>query len=188
MQRVYVFFGMVASGKSTLAQQFAGRHRLPYYNTDRVRKELAGLAPSSRRPEEIDQGIYSVEFTRKTYRTMLEHAVHDLGAGKSGVVLDGTYHRRHDREQVRQKTGDLGAACVFIQCICTDEEVRRRLVIRSRDPEAVSDGRWEVYREQKKKFEVPDELSAGELIILHTENEVAVLLDKLDVELGMEKT
>lgn len=184
---MYIFFGMVASGKSTLAQQFAGRHGLPYYNTDRVRKEIAGLAPGNRCAERMNQGIYSAEFTRETYRTMLEHAAHELRAGKIGVVLDGSYHRRRDRDRVRLKAEDLGADCVFVQCICGDEEVRRRLDIRARDPEAVSDGRWEVYLAQKQKFEMPDELSPAELVILNTENEVPLLLARLDARLEMKK-
>ncbi|MDW7772917.1 MAG: AAA family ATPase [Desulfobulbaceae bacterium] len=185
MQRIYIFFGMVASGKSTLARRFADRHQLPYYNTDRVRKELAGLTPTSKKPEAVDQGIYSGEFTRQTYRTMLGNARNDLAAGKNGVVLDGSYHRRQDREQVRQTAADLGAGCMFICCTCSDEEVRRRLDMRARDPQAVSDGRWEIYLVQKKSFEPPDELDSAELTVLNTENDVEQLLAKLDAELAM---
>ena len=49
-QTLAVFFGMTASGKSTLALAWAKRCQAPYYNTDRVRKELAGLQPTERRP------------------------------------------------------------------------------------------------------------------------------------------
>jgi len=185
VQRLYVFFGMVASGKSTLAQRFSRRHRLPYYNTDRVRKELAGLQPTSRNPAGLHEGIYSREFTERTYRAMLARAVEDLDAGENGVVLDGSYGRREDREQVRQTAGGLGAACMFILCRCSDEEVRRRLELRSRDPEAVSDGRWEIYQAQKTGFTQPEELAPDELLVLETDKEVDLLLAKLDADLGM---
>ena len=46
--RIFVFFGLIASGKSTLAEHFAKRYHLPYYNTDRVRKELAGIIQAIR--------------------------------------------------------------------------------------------------------------------------------------------
>lgn len=185
MQMIYIFFGMVASGKSTLARSFAGRHHIPCYNTDRVRKELAGLTPTGRRPDGINQGIYSKEFTGKTYQAMLERTRKDIDAGKSGVVLDGSYHRRHEREQVRRMAMELGVSCKFIHCICHEGEVRRRLEKRSRDPKAVSDGRWEIYLAQKKSFEPPDELSPAELIVLDTENDVDMLLERLEVGLDM---
>jgi len=179
MQRIYVFFGMVASGKSTLAQSFADRYDMPYYNTDRVRKELAGLTPTSRRPDGINRGIYTSAFSRHTYQVMQDRARKDLQEGQRGVVLDGSYHSRQERDKVRLMADDLGVNWVFIQCVCHDDEVRRRLAKRSRDPESVSDGRWEVYQSQKKTFESPDELPPAGLVVLHTEREVDVLLQSL---------
>lgn len=185
MQKIFVFFGMVASGKSTLAQGFAKRHSFPYYNTDLVRKELAGLKPTSKRPDGFNQGIYSAEFTRRTYQAMLEWAKRDFLAGQSGVVLDGSYLRRPERDRVRRAAADLGIGCTFIQCVCNEAEVRRRLEIRSQDPQAVSDGRWEIYQAQTKTSEPPDELSGAELILLKTEDSVEILLERLAAELNM---
>lgn len=184
MQRIYVFFGMIASGKSTLAEEFADRLDLPYYNTDRVRKELAGLVPTDKMTAGMNQGIYTEEFTRKTYGEMLERAENDLRKGKAGVVLDGSYHRRLERDEVREMGSEIGAGCVFVQCICGDEEVKRRLDLRSRDPEAVSDGRWEIYQAQKQRFIQPEELSSSELIVLDTEDDIDVLLDKIEQALA----
>jgi hypothetical protein len=186
-QRIYVFFGMVASGKSTLAMEFAGRHDLPYYNTDRVRKELAGLPPTSRHAEEINAGIYSREFTGRTYREMLSRTGNDLAAGKAGVVLDGSYSRRDDREEVRRLARRHEVESIFIHCRCSDEEVKRRLRVRSEDPEAVSDGRWEIYQAQKNSFAPPEELAPGQLLTLETEEGVELLLDRLDDALDMKK-
>ena len=58
---ILVFFGMTASGKSTLAALCATRWQVPHHNTDQVRKELAGLAAGTPRPDGIDQGIYTRE-------------------------------------------------------------------------------------------------------------------------------
>ncbi|MCI5209954.1 MAG: hypothetical protein D3910_14420 [Candidatus Electrothrix sp. ATG2] len=69
---LYIFFGLIASGKSTLAELFAEAQGFPYYNTDRVRKELAGIALNERRPDGMDQGIYTPAFTEKTYQAMSE--------------------------------------------------------------------------------------------------------------------
>ena len=168
--------GLIASGKSTLAELFASACGLPCYNTDRVRKELAGLAANERRPDELGQGIYTPEFTAKTYQAMLDRARLDLQAGSEGVVLDGSYSRRADRKQVMQLAGEENADTLFILCTCRDSEVKRRLQLRAEDPTAVSDGRWDIFVRQKESFEFPDELRADQLLQLDTEAEPEQLL------------
>jgi len=184
MGELYVFFGLIASGKSTLAEAFAVRRGLPYYNTDRVRKELAGIAPSERRAEGHGEGIYSREFTERTYQAMLDAAGVALREGR-GVVLDGSYSTPRERERVLACARQSGAAAVrFIICHCSERETRRRLELRARDPLAVSDGRWEIYCQQKKTFQPPDELAAGCLIELNTEERLENLLASLEERLA----
>ncbi len=177
---LYVFFGLIASGKSTLATRFADDHGLPCYNTDRVRKELAGLAATERRAEGMGQGIYTPEFTERTYRVMLERCRRDLAEGAAGVVLDGSYSRRADRHRVLTLADQQGCGVIFILCFCSDAEVRRRLAIRARDPDAVSDGRWEIYELQKQSFEEPDELDPSRLLRLDTESDPEFLLARIE--------
>ena len=182
---VVVFFGMIASGKSTLGEAWAERHRAPYYNTDRVRKELAGLRPTDRRAEPADQGISAAGSTEKTYRTLLERAAADFSRGEEMVVLDGSYGRREDREAVRRMAALAGARCVFVLCTCREQEVRRRLALRARDPRAVSDGRWEIYLRQREGFDLPDAAESADSLCLDTEQEIGVLLAGLGTELGL---
>ncbi len=177
---IYIFFGLIASGKSTLAELFAAAHHFPYYNTDRVRKELAGLSANERRPDELEQGIYSPEFTEKTYQAMLEQTEQDLQQGACGVVLDGSYSRRDDRRKVLDLAGSKRVDAFFILCTCSGKEVKRRLDLRAKDPAAVSDGRWEIFVKQKEKFEFPDELTSDKLLQLDTEAEPKQLLTLLE--------
>jgi predicted kinase len=188
MSRIVVFFGLIASGKSTLAENFARQQGLPYYNTDRVRKELAGLAAAERRPDGFQHGIYTSEFSRRTYQALLDRAAADIRAGRSRVVLDGSYHRRAERDEVRELAAELRISCTFVQCQCGDEEVKRRLAERARDPRAVSDGRWEIYLTQKEKFEAPAEVPAADLVIMNTEAPVADLLAELNRRLQQQGT
>ena len=186
MSRIVVFFGLIASGKSTLAEAFARQQDLPWYNTDRVRKELAGLAAAERRPDGFQQGIYSSEFSRRTYKALLDRAGVDIRAGEAGVVLDGSYHRRTERNGVRELAAELKVPCTFVLCQCGEEEVQRRLAERARDPRAVSDGRWEIYLTQREKFESPAEVATVDLIVLNTEAPVAELLAELNRRLGQQ--
>ncbi|XCN74231.1 MAG: AAA family ATPase [Candidatus Electrothrix aestuarii] len=176
---LYVFFGLIASGKSTLAELFAAQQGLPYYNTDRVRKELAGLAANERRPDGMGQGIYTPEFTEKTYQTMLDRANEDLQQGKTGVVLDGSYSKATDRHKVNELAQTLQVNALFFLCSCSEQETQRRLALRAQDPNAVSDGRWEIFVQQRAKFEQPDELPLQQLSRIDTEADPQELLGLL---------
>lgn len=176
---IVVFYGLTASGKSTLGQAWARACGASYHNTDRVRKELAGLAPTARRPDEVAGGIYSADCTDRTYRAMLARAEEDFAQGYGMVVLDGSYSQRWYRDQVREVARTLGGRGVFVFCTCSATEVQRRLELRAGDPEAVSDGRWEIYQHQLATFEWADAGTEGEGITLDTEQAVEEMVNWL---------
>ena len=179
MSTLYVFFGLIASGKSTFAEKFSTRYDLPYINTDRVRKQLAGIGPATRQPDQFNQGIYTSEFTRRTYQTMLDQAETEIRGGQKGVVLDGSYSSLDERAKVMELAVVLGAEYFFIQCVCSEDIVKERLELRARDLQAVSDGRWEIYLVQKEKFQAPTELDPSRLVIVETEKPVDRLVENL---------
>ena len=179
-QRIYVFFGMIASGKSTLASGLAEKLGISSFNSDVVRKRLAGLAPSSRSAEGFESGIYSPAFSRRTYNALLAAAAETLRAGNS-VILDASYGKKEERDRLRQLAASFGASARFILCRCPEEETRRRLAIRANDPGAVSDGRWEIYQRQKELFELPEELAGEELIVIDTTEAPQELVKRLEV-------
>ena len=176
--QVYVFFGLIASGKSTLAQAWAGRLRIPYYNSDIVRKELVDVADLRVGRQEYGRGIYSDEFTRKTYQALLSKAADELANGRS-VVLDASYRCRADRDEIRGLKKKHGARVRFILCSCPEAEARARIKKRKLDPTAVSDGNWDIYLRQKELFEPPAELQPAELVTLSTLAPVDELIDRL---------
>jgi predicted kinase len=176
---IYVFFGLIATGKSFLGSAWAKRHDFAYLNSDRVRKELAGLAVTASSKVGLNKGIYSAEFSRRTYDELLSRAERQCAAARS-VVIDASYQKRAERDRVRRLAERLGAGLFFILCQCPEEEILRRLEIRSRDPEAVSDGRPEIYLAQKERFEYPEEMDESQLITLSTVTDPEGLLDGLD--------
>jgi predicted kinase len=176
---IWVFFGLIASGKSTLAEKWADRHQLAHFNSDRIRKELAGIAPTADQRESLDKGIYSSEFSRRTYDELMVRAEKECKAGRS-VILDASYQSRSERQKVRVLADRLGVDLFFVLCNCPEEVTMERLAVRGRDPEAVSDGRPEIYRRQKERFAAPDELGNDELFNLSTVGPIGDLLDQLD--------
>lgn len=176
--RLYCFYGLIASGKSTLAEAWAARIGASYHNSDRVRKELAGLAANCPQQASFNAGIYSSEFSRRTYDTLLERAAAELRAQRS-VVVDGSYQARSERARLRELAHALGAEIRFILCRCPEPLMKERMAQRAQDPNAVSDGRWEIYLLQKERFEAPDELPAAESVLMDTDAPVETLLARL---------
>jgi len=148
-----VFFGMIAAGKSYLASAWAQQFEFPYYNSDRVRKELAGISAETVQQAAVDAGIYTPEFNRRTYDTLIEKAKAHFSEDRLAcVVLDGSYQSLAEREILRKQF--MGqCSIVFVYCSCSEQVVKERLAIRASDPDAVSDGNWEIYQAQKKRFQ-----------------------------------
>lgn len=178
--KIYIFFGLIASGKSTVARAWAEKQITSYYNSDQVRKELAGIIPRTSCRESYTAGIYSAEFTRKTYEALCQRAKEDIMAAGS-VVLDASYQKRSDRDRVRETARETGATTIFILCTCPEPELKRRMEMRLLDPGNISDGRWEIYVQQKKRFEPPEEDEADVFLLdtLGPLPEILVRLEKM---------
>ncbi len=176
-----VFFGMIATGKSYLASAWAEQYGLPCYNSDRLRKELAGLTPETGQQEEVDKGIYTPEFSRRTYDALIEHAKsHFQTDNRACVVLDGSYQSLRERDLLREHFAGQ-VHLVFVHCFCSEKVVKERLVVRATDPGAVSDGNWEIYLAQKKRFQPVTD--GEEVIEVDTDAPVEVLVEWVNKEL-----
>lgn len=176
----YVFFGMVATGKSYLAKAWAERLGGLHLNSDVVRKELAGLDRQDRGWASWNEGMYAPSLTRRTYDELLRRAqVYLAGDSHDCLVLDASYQSQEERNRLRQ---GLAGQCrlFFIHCTCPEATVKKRLAERAIDPDAVSDGRWEIYQHQKEHFMPPDELDPGQVVSIDTDRSLAVLLSVLE--------
>ena len=178
LPEILVFFGLIASGKSTLGQALAAERGLRYCNSDVLRKELAAAELRARgKNEAYGAGLYGPEFTRKTYDALLACAEEELRRGR-GVVLDASYQSREERQRVRELAARFAAPVHFIFCSCPEPLLKERMERRARDPSAVSDGRWEIYLLQKERFEVPEEPEA--CLRIDTNDTIANLLPRLE--------
>jgi predicted kinase len=177
---VVVFFGLIAAGKSFAAKAWAQKHRFPYYNTDAVRKQLAGMRSCEPHAAGFSEGIYTPACSRLTYDALLSFAEKELDKPSVPcVVLDGSYQVRAERDRLLRRLAHQ-ARVVFVLCSCTEEVIKVRLAQRALDPAAVSDGSWKIYLRQKETFEYPEELSIRQFRRLDTDKEVHLLLDQLD--------
>ncbi|MCI5167826.1 MAG: hypothetical protein D3903_17490 [Candidatus Electrothrix sp. GM3_4] len=123
--------------------------------------------------------MYTPEFSERTYQAMLERAAQDLNKGNKGtigVALDGSYSKATDRHKVSELAHALESRILFILCSCSEQETQRRLALRAQDPNAVSDGRWDIFVQQRATFEQPDELVPHQFTHIETAAEPQELL------------
>lgn len=177
---LYVFFGLSGTGKSTVASAWAKNHRLPFYNSDTVRKEsVAGIPTDERHWEPFGQGIYSRQQTLRTYRALACLAGKHLMQGES-VILDATYRDKQERLRLLELAKEAKANIHFILCTCPEHKIKERLTQRARTGTKVSDGRWEIYLKQKELFAPTDDLDQDNLIILSTDRTIPELVHELN--------
>lgn len=174
---LYVTFGMIASGKSTLARALADRRGLAVVSADEVRKQLLGLAPTEARREQPFAGAYDEAMTERVYDEMLARAGQVLASGR-GVVLDASFRARSQRARASALAVQSGVEVVFVECHVERALALQRLAERARGPH-VSDGRAEIYDSFAARFEPADELRPEQLIRLHTADSAEAALDRL---------
>jgi len=154
---VVVVCGLSGSGKSTLAGELSDRIGIAVINSDVVRKELTSR---SGRGVPFNQGIYSPETTDSTYEKMFDETDRRLSQGQS-VILDATFAQRRRRENLVAVAARRRVPVYFLHCVASESLTQTRLRERAMNENEVSDGRWEIYLEQKSIAEPLDECSAG---------------------------
>jgi hypothetical protein len=163
---VIVVTGLIGSGKTTTADEAGRGLGYTVLSSDIIRKELAGVPATEWHYDEIDNGLYSPEFTRKTYEELRRRTRELLTAGRS-VVLDASFKKRSDRLAAQEMARTAGAGFLVIECRANDKTIKKWLEDRQRKG-SVSDGRWEIYADLKKEFEKVDEVPAVNHLILDT--------------------
>ena len=151
-----VVFGLMGTGKTSLAKELAKQTGWPLFSSDEIRKTLVGISPTKRKWESFGKGIYSEEISRRTYKKMRKEAGKALKEGQS-VILDGSYKRQSERLALMELAQKTKARIRFVECRAPLKIIRRRLEQRGRDAKAISDGRWELYYQQRRDFDPVDE-------------------------------
>lgn len=170
--------GLPGTGKSRLARGLEERAGFTRIASDAVRKELAGLDPDEPAPAEVDRGIYTPEWTERTYAVCLERAGEHLFQGRR-VVVDAGYREEDRRREILQAARAWGVEGLVLVCEAPPEEVRRRLGERAAAPGAdPSDADWDVYRALAGRWEAPAPETAAAVHRIDTSGEPEASLDQ----------
>lgn len=141
--------GLPGVGKSTLAQAIADRATFTLIRSDVVRKELAREAGVPEAAAEFESGIYSPEWTERTYRECLARAERLLFEGRR-VLVDANFRSEPHRTQFLTAAHDWGVPPLLFHCRADVSIVRARLDARESDS---SDADWQIYQRAAARWE-----------------------------------
>jgi aminoglycoside phosphotransferase family enzyme/predicted kinase len=188
--------GLMGTGKSTVASALSGELGWAVHSSDATRKRLAMRDSADPDASGFGQGIYTAEWSARTYSALLDAARSELATGRS-VILDATCSRRADRQNAAQVAHALGAQAIFVECdsppsVALDHLQRRwetRVALQQppRGASGASDGRPELYEAQRAAWQPFD--SAAEPDLTHVRiptdrslaESVAATLDALEI-------
>jgi aminoglycoside phosphotransferase family enzyme/predicted kinase len=136
--RLILVGGTPATGKTTLAGRLADQLGAVVLSSDRIRKELAGLDPDRSAATDYHHGIYSAEWTRRTYGEILHRARGLLEMGET-VVLDASWTDAAFRRQARDLADGTRSAVVELRCGAAPDTVAARLTQRATGHSGASD-------------------------------------------------
>jgi aminoglycoside phosphotransferase family enzyme/predicted kinase len=156
--------GLPGTGKSTLARGLADRAGFAVVRSDGVRKELAGLPPDARGTAAFGTGLYTPEWTERTYRECLRRAEGRLAEG-GRVVVDASFREEAWRLTFLDAAVRLGVPALLLQCQAEPAVVRARLAGRRGD---VSDADWAVYEQAAGQWQPPGDRTRRALTVVET--------------------
>jgi predicted kinase len=122
--------GLPGSGKSTLSGALADRLGVTLLSSDRLRKELAGIPAEESAAASYGEGLYTPEWTNKTYSTLLDRAFALVSSGES-VVLDATWSDVTQREAAFRMAERASADLVALHCQVPSDVSAARLTTRA---------------------------------------------------------
>jgi aminoglycoside phosphotransferase family enzyme/predicted kinase len=163
--------GLSGTGKTALARALAGEFGLRAVSSDAVRAAIFG---KEKRPSEYGQNCYGEEAQRAVYQTLLERGQKYLQT-QGGVVLDATFGRVADRTAAQEMARKAGASWRLLVCKAPPEVVRDRLAHRAAKRDGQSDADWNVYLQQREKFEPPNGHNDGCRLLLDTRDATAAV-------------
>lgn len=142
--------GLPGVGKSTLARGLAAAAGFTVIRSDEVRKELAGLSPEQDGSAAFGEGLYTPEWTERTYAACLDRARDALVAGER-VIVDASFGADRHRRALLDLAHDLAVPFAFLHAECPAEVAETRIHTRTGD---VSDADVSVHRRARERWEV----------------------------------
>lgn len=164
---VVVTCGLSGSGKTWLARQLREPLRALHVRSDVERKRLAGLAPETDSKSPPDAGIYTRDYTTRTYDRLHECARAALIGGES-IIVDAAFLRRDERLRFLSMAESLHARAALVHCHAPPGTLQERVIARGAARSDASEAGLDVLRRQPSWWEDFDDCERAHLIEVDT--------------------
>jgi hypothetical protein len=165
--------GVIASGKSTLAEALSRRLSWPVVDTDRTRHQMTLADPS--RTGGAWRGAYSPDATVKVYAEALRRASVVLASRRS-VIVEASFRSTDSRRAARRLAQDLGVGFAFVECQAPVDTCRKRLATRAPGPSEASAA---IFDDFIASYEPVREISGSEHVVVDTTGSIDMAVDAL---------
>jgi aminoglycoside phosphotransferase family enzyme/predicted kinase len=170
--------GLSGSGKSTIADAIRRITGGALFSSDRVRKELAGLDATDSARAEWTEGIYTGDWTARTYDRLLQLATAELAQGRTAIV-DASFLVDEQRERfiAAACAAQMPAAIVWTEL--GDAVARQRIERRAQERNDPSDATVAIRERQRAQLRAtPPRIPAGTIAVaIDTNREGPASLD-----------
>ncbi|PLY16125.1 MAG: aminoglycoside phosphotransferase [Sedimenticola sp.] len=129
-QGVVLTFGVSGAGKSTVTERLIQQLPAVRIRSDVERKRLAGLDSDGRSESGLGEGIYTAEFSARTYAHLVELTMGINAAGFIAVV-DATFLKQNQRALFTDLAQLLDVPALILDFQVAEDELRRRVAARS---------------------------------------------------------
>jgi uncharacterized protein len=172
--------GLSGSGKTWLARQLREPLRALHVRSDVERKRLAGLAPEADSRSPPDAGIYTRDYTTRTYDRLHECAAAALLGGES-IIVDAAFLRGEERLRFLALAESVHATAALVHCRAPPDTLRERVAARSATGGDASEAGLDVLRRQPSWWEDFSDRERARLIEVDTTqaSPLAAVLERL---------
>lgn len=173
--RLVMAGGLPGTGKSTVARSLMERGWADeVIRSDVVRKALAGMSADESAHDEYGSGIYTKEWTRRTYEACRERAAEGLKEGLR-VVIDASFNDDDERRACVELARELGVQPVFLECRLAPATAAARMRRRKGD---ASDADAVIHERMREAWQSPSDTVARVHLELDTEGEPNEVADR----------
>jgi predicted kinase len=120
--------------------------------SDLERKRLAGIGALESAAAGVQQGVYSPEFSHRTYSRLADCAEDCLAAG-SNVIVDAAFLETTDREVFRALARQIGAGFLIVSCQADPISLAAHVLERAAKHDDPSDATLAVLDRQLREIE-----------------------------------
>lgn len=158
--RLVIASGLPGTGKSTILSALSRQTGWPLLATDAVRKELHGVLPSEKLPEEA----YTEQSKEETYAETFRRAEALLSS--ASVLVDAGFRTKADRRRALELARKCGARLLVLSVTASDEDTKQWLADRAASGVTLSDANYAVHLKLRQVFEPPETTEGLSLLAL----------------------